>query len=93
MALVGRGTTVVDLQGKTLIPGIIDVHAHMDREGLKGILPSLEDARSIADIQELIRSEVERKRPGEWVVTMPVGDPPNYADATATLAEGRYPTR
>ncbi|MBW1801323.1 MAG: amidohydrolase, partial [Deltaproteobacteria bacterium] len=33
--LAGKKTERIDLGGKTVIPGIIDGHAHMDREGLK----------------------------------------------------------
>ena len=40
--LAGRQTRVIFLDGRTVIPGIIDAHAHMEREGLKGIRPSLE---------------------------------------------------
>ncbi len=93
MGLAGRDTTLIDLQGRTLIPGIIDIHAHMDREGLKRLHPSLEGARSIDDILAVVKHQVAQKRPGEWVVTMPVGDPPNYADMPGNLLEGRFPTR
>jgi predicted amidohydrolase YtcJ len=91
--LAGPATKVLDLHGRTVIPGIIDTHAHMDREGLKNLLPGLEGVRSIADILAVIKREVAHKRPGEWVVTMPIGDRPNYADVLSQLAEGRYPTR
>src|SRR6478752_7479100 len=37
----GPATRVVDLKGKSLIPGITDGHAHMDREGLRHVFPSL----------------------------------------------------
>jgi predicted amidohydrolase YtcJ len=92
-AMAGPRTTNFDLQGRTVIPGIIDIHAHMDREGLKRIYPSLEGARSIEDILAVIREQVGRARPGEWITTMPVGDPPNYADVPSNLSERRYPTR
>ena len=93
--LVGSSskTDVIDLGGRTLIPGIVDIHAHLDREGLKGVCPSLEGAQSVSDILAIIRSLVDRTNPGEWIVTMPIGEPPNYADVPGKLAEKRFPTR
>ena len=93
LALAGTNTKTIDLQGRTVIPGIIDIHAHMDREGLKRIYPSLEGATSFPEILGLIEQQVAQKAPGEWVTTMPVGEPPNYADMPANLAEGRFPNR
>jgi hypothetical protein len=92
-ALASPDTKVIDLQSHTVIPGIIDAHAHMDREGLKRIQPGLEGVRSIPDILAIIKREVARKTKGEWILTMPIGDPPNYANVPAILAEKRYPTR
>ncbi len=91
--LAGPDTQIFDLQGLTIIPGIIDIHAHMDREGLKGIFPSLQGACSIDEILAIIKQEVSTKRPGEWVVMMPIGDPPNYVDMPESLKEGHWPTR
>ncbi len=34
------GTRVVDLKGKAVMPGLVDGHAHMDREGLKTVYPA-----------------------------------------------------
>ena len=92
-ALAGPGTTSLNLRGRTVIPGIVDIHAHLDREGLKSVYPSLAGLRSIPEILERIRELAAAKAPGEWVVTMPIGDPPNYADLPQNLAEGRYPNR
>ena len=89
----GRHSEVIDLNGKTVLPGFIDAHAHMDREGLKYLYPSLAGARCIADVQRIVRRQVERKKPGEWIVTMPLGRPPFYFDAANALAEGRPPRR
>ena len=92
-SLRGRGTRWVDLAGATVIPGMIDAHAHMDREGLKFLYPSLAPCRSIAAIQALIRRLAARREPGEWIVTMPVGAPPFYLDVPDCLAEKRMPDR
>jgi predicted amidohydrolase YtcJ len=92
-ALTTPATRVVDLRGKAVIPGLVDGHAHMDREGLKDVYPSLGRVRSIKDIQDRIRELASGKRPGEWIVTMPIGDPPSYFDVPDILAEKRWPTR
>jgi predicted amidohydrolase YtcJ len=86
-------TRTVDLKGKTVIPGITDGHAHMDREGLRNVFPSLGRVRSIRDIQDRIADLARGKKPGEWIVTMPIGDPPYYFDVPDILAEKRWPTR
>jgi predicted amidohydrolase YtcJ len=88
-----RRTRVVDLRGATLIPGLVDTHAHLDREGLKSVFPSLGLCHSIRDIQAVVRRRAARAPKGQWIVTMPVGSPPFYQDPPATLAERRWPTR
>ncbi len=93
-ALAGEGTRVVEAAGRAVVPGLIDGHAHMDREGLKALIyPSLAGCASIADIQDRIRALAQAARPGEWIVTMPVGDPPNFFGVPDGLAEKRYPNR
>ena len=86
-------TEVIDLDGRTAVPGFNDVHAHMDREGLKQLRPSLAGARCIADILETIAAVARDTPAGEWIVTMPVGSPPYYFGGPETLAERRMPTR
>jgi predicted amidohydrolase YtcJ len=86
-------TRIIDLKGKSVIPGLIDGHAHMDREGLKSIYPSLGPVRSIQDIQDRIAALARKTKPGEWIVTMPIGDPPYYFNVPEILAEKRWPTR
>jgi len=90
---IGPHTKVIDLAGKSMMPGLIDAHAHMDREGLKTVFPSLGNVRSIVDIQTRIAELARGKRPGEWIVTMPIGDPPYYFDVPDLLLERRWPTR
>lgn len=92
-AHAGPATRRIALHGRTVIPGVIDAHAHMEREGLKTLRPSLAHARSIADVLDVVRAQALRTPAGQWIVTMPVGQPPCYFDGPATLAEGRMPTR
>ncbi len=88
-----RRTRVIDVGGATVIPGLVDAHAHMDREGLKLLYPSLAECRSIGDIQRVIRRVADRRPRGDWIVTMPVGSPPFYLDVPGCLREKRWPTR
>ncbi len=92
-AHIGPQTRAFDLAGRTVMPGLIDGHAHMDREGLKDVYPSLGRVRSIRDIQDRIADLARTAKPGEWIVTMPIGDAPYYWDVPDILAEKRWPTR
>jgi predicted amidohydrolase YtcJ len=92
-ALAHSKTMVVDLKGKTVVPGLHDGHAHLDREGLKTVYPSLGRVRSIADIQSRIAELAKTVKPGEWIVTMPIGDAPAYFDVPGILKEKRWPNR
>jgi predicted amidohydrolase YtcJ len=87
------GTRVLDMKRRTVMPGLIDGHAHMDREALRNIFPPLGKVRSIKDIQDRVAELARGRKPGEWIVTMPIGDPPYYFDVPNMLAERRLPTR
>ena len=91
--LAGADSRLVDLKGRAVIPGLVDGHAHMDREGLKTLYPSLAGARSIDDVLQRIEALVKAAAPGDWIVTMPLGDPPYYFDVPSNLREKRFPTR
>ncbi|RYY83196.1 MAG: amidohydrolase, partial [Comamonadaceae bacterium] len=92
-ALAGPATAITELAGRTLMPGLIDGHAHADREGLKGLLPSLSGCRSVAAVVERIRGIAAGTPKARWIVTMPLGEPPEYAFAAASYGEGRLPDR
>ena len=89
----GPRTEVIELEGRTLLPGFNDSHAHMEREGLKRLRISIAGARSISEITERIVAATRQTRPGEWIVTMPVGDPPFFFGGPEVLAEKRMPNR
>ncbi len=93
MATIGPRTRRIELQGRTVLPGLIDAHAHMEREGLKTLRPSLAHATSVADVLAVVAAEARRVPKGQWIVTMPVGQPPFYFGGPDTLADKRMPTR
>jgi predicted amidohydrolase YtcJ len=90
---IGPATHVIELGGACVIPGLIDAHAHMDREGLTCLFPSLAGAQSVREVVDLIAREVVTKQPGEWLVTAPLGTPPYHFDVAEMLAQNRVPTR
>ena len=65
----------------------------MDREGLKEALPSLAGCNCIDDILQRVEQLVQAKPAGEWIVTMPIGEPPFYEGVPGVLRENRVPTR
>ena len=92
-ALADEATQRIDAAGHAVMPGLIDGHAHLDREGLKTVFPSLADCACIDDVLQRIEALVRDAAPGEWVVTMPIGAPPYYWNQAESLREKRFPTR
>ncbi len=92
-ARAGAHTRVISLHGRCVIPGIVDAHAHMEREGLKRLRISLAGLRSVPEILDRIAKEAKAKPRGEWIVTMPVGEPPFFFGGPDVLAERRLPNR
>jgi len=86
-------TQIIDTDGRAIIPGLIDAHAHLDREGLKPVFPTLVGCESIDDVLQRVEALVAKAEPGAWVVTMPIGEPPYYFDVPGNLRERRFPTR
>ena len=92
-SLAGPKTREIDLQGLTVVPGFIDGHPHMDSVGVKLIRPSFEGAESIDNILEVIKGEVAKRPPGEWIFCNPVANEPEVFAFPDRLREGRWPTR
>ncbi len=83
----GRGpaTQVIDLEGRAVVPGLIDSHLHAVEAGLsefRGPLPPLD---SFAAIQDYLRQQARRTPKGQWIIV-----PRTFP---TRLKEMRMPTR
>ena len=67
--LADAGTHKIDLQGKTVIPGLIDNHAHWIRAAEHDEL-RFDAVTSRAKALQLLAARVRAERPGEWIVTL-----------------------
>jgi predicted amidohydrolase YtcJ len=64
---VGTATRVVDLGGKTVLPGFADAHQHLSGVGFREMTLNLEDTASIEDFLAKVKARVDQAKPGDWV--------------------------
>src|SRR5438132_517193 len=65
---LGGDTKIVELGGRTVVPGLIDSHLHQLFAALNGPAVQLLGTRTIADVQAAIAERVARTEPGKWVM-------------------------
>lgn len=90
--LRGRGTEVIDLKGRTVLPGLTDPHVHF-ADGSAAMLHRLDcrdfysNVRAIPQIQEKIKAQARQQPKGTWIVAhgSPMQD--------FRMPEGRFPNR
>lgn len=69
MKLAGRKTRVVNLRGRSVIPGLIDSHIHAIRAALSySIEVNWIGASSLAEALSRIRDAARAAKPGDWVI-------------------------
>ena len=83
--LAGVGTRQVDLQGKTVIPGLMDTHSHATGAAMYEFDHTVPDMETIADVLAYIRGRTDVLDDGEWIRVRQV--------FITRLREQRYPTR
>jgi predicted amidohydrolase YtcJ len=70
-AHAGRKTRVIDLGGRTVVPGIIDNHNHIVLMGNRpGFHTPLENAHSVAEALAIYAARVNTVPPGGWITTI-----------------------
>jgi predicted amidohydrolase YtcJ len=65
--LRGPGTQVIDLQGKTVLPGLIDSHYHFMGVGRLSFTLNLDGTKSLEDLLARLEDAVKKRKPGEWI--------------------------
>ena len=64
----GPDTKVLDLNGRTAVPGLSDSHTHFIREGLNFNMELRWDAvRSLAEAMRMLRTQADRTPAPQWV--------------------------
>src|SRR5438552_1376374 len=84
LQLKGPATTVVDLQGKMVLPGLIDSHVHPDA-AMTEFDHEVPEMETIQDVLDYIGKRADALKDGEWIQVRQV--------FITRLREQRYPTR
>src|SRR3954471_5814985 len=64
----GAATRVVDLKGRTVLPGLFDSHVHALEAGLSEFRAPLPALDSIPAVQAYLRERARSTPKGEWIV-------------------------
>lgn len=87
----GPATRLIDLAGRTLLPGLIDPHGHFPFSGTYALYrvdlasPPVGDCRRLADVFARLAERAAATSKGEWVIGA-------FFDQSM-VEEGRFPTR
>lgn len=90
LALAGQDTKVINLEGATVIPGLIDNHFHFLRAVQRWHRqPRLDGINTRTTALQILADKVAEFEPGEWILTQGGWYPEQFADQPGgfTLAE------
>jgi hypothetical protein len=82
----GPKTRVIDLHGRTVLPGFNDTHVHLTAGKDLETQVDLTNIHSVRDIRAAIAARAKQMKPGEWIAG-------TRGWWEYQLAEGRLPTR
>ncbi len=85
LKLRGPKTEVIDLGGKTVLPGLIDSHVHPSGAAMYEFDHPMPEMNSIADVLGYIAERAKTLEDGEWITVRQV--------FITRLKERRYPTK
>ena len=68
MTWKGKETKVIDLNGQTMIPGLIESHGHLMGLGYNELNIDLTQTKSYPEIVTMVKEAVQQAKPGEWIL-------------------------
>jgi predicted amidohydrolase YtcJ len=68
LALKSASTRVIDLGGRTVIPGMVDAHGHVDNLGLALRTVDLTGTTSYDQVIARVTEHAKTMRPGQWII-------------------------
>ena len=83
--LAGSNAIQIDLNGKTVLPGLIDSHTHAADASMYEFDHPVPEMETIADVLRYIRQRAAVSKPGEWIELTQV--------FITRLRDQRFPTR
>ena len=85
LKLRGEKTELLDLEGRMVIPGLIDSHTHPLGASLTEFDHTIPEMESIADVLAYVKGRTAVVKEGDWIVLQQV--------FITRLREQHYPTR
>lgn len=67
-ALKAARTKLIDLRGKTVVPGFVDSHTHLARHGLDLLRLDLTEAKSLKHLTEAVKKKTKAQAQGTWII-------------------------
>ncbi|HEX4129158.1 MAG TPA: amidohydrolase family protein, partial [Pirellulales bacterium] len=85
LQLRGPATELLDLEGRMVLPGLIDSHVHSPAACMTEFDHPVPDMQGVGDVLDYVRARAAASQPGDWIIVSQV--------FITRLREQRWPTR
>ena len=66
--LIGPKTLVIDLRGRTVVPGLTDAHLHPESASVSELTEEIPDVNDMDELLGWIREQAGIKEKGDWII-------------------------
>ncbi len=66
--LADFSTKIIDLKSKTVIPGLIEAHAHPEGASRSELIEEIPDVHEMNELLSWIKDNTQKKKKGEWII-------------------------